>query len=336
MTPDIHKAPPPKPLPVPPPCRTEDVFQEQNYNEGGLYQPATLDAMQDFLLTPLLREAVTYKLAHQVHNMRPENKHALGPLDVFPTDVAAAADWRNLLFGGWWSWLEMWGKLASIFIGAYLYVAGRWIITTLFSLKVLYDEHGFGPNLLWGLGPGQDVFPMRFYRRWRCFEQHLSQAGGHEATRAPPIAAPHEYLALNEVEVPQLPQRNLNRSKMYPALPSPKHASGGVEGPPVVAYAMPERCAPAEEALSGHPPLSTEPPRDPRAVPPPTTASNDLQGSTPPAADTRPAGTPLPSADLALAGSLVGLPTSRAGALFHPPEDTFPKGPIGEVMKACH
>ena len=54
VKPDIHQAPPPKPLPVPPLRRTEDVFQEQNYNEGGLYQPATLDAMQDFLLTPLL------------------------------------------------------------------------------------------------------------------------------------------------------------------------------------------------------------------------------------------------------------------------------------------
>ena len=125
VTPDMHQAPPPKPLPVLPPRRMEDVFQEQNYNEGGLYQPATLDAMQDFLLTPLLREAVTYKLAHQVHNMRPENEHALGHLDVFRTDVTAATDWRNLLFGGWWSWLEKWGKLASIFIGAYyLYVVG--------------------------------------------------------------------------------------------------------------------------------------------------------------------------------------------------------------------
>ena len=119
VTPDIHRAPPLKPLPVPPPRRTEDVFQEQNYNEGGLYQPATLDAMQDFLLTPLLREAVTYRLANQVHNMRPENEHTLGPLDVFPNDIAAAADWRNLLFGGWWSWLEKWGKLASILIWAY-------------------------------------------------------------------------------------------------------------------------------------------------------------------------------------------------------------------------
>ena len=164
VTPDIHQAPPPKPLPVPPPRRTEDVFQEQNYNEGGLYQPDNLDAMQDFLLTPLLREAVTYKLAHQVHNLRSENDHIYSPLDVFPVDAAAAADWRNLLFGGWWGWLEKWGKLASIFIGAYyLYVAGRWLIMTLFSLKVLYDEHGFRPNLLWGLGPGQNVFPMRFY-----------------------------------------------------------------------------------------------------------------------------------------------------------------------------
>ena len=106
VTPDFHQAPPPKPLPDPPQRRTEDVFQEQNYNEGGLYQPYTLDAMQDFLLTPLLREAVTYKLAHQGHNLLPENEHILSSLDVFPVDAVAAADWRNLLFGGWWSWLE--------------------------------------------------------------------------------------------------------------------------------------------------------------------------------------------------------------------------------------
>ena len=125
VTPETHQAPPPKLLPITPPCRTEDVFRTQDYNTGGLYQPSTLDAMQDFLLTLLLCEAVTYKLAHQVHNLRPENDHVLGPLDLFLDSIAATADWRNLLFGGWWSWLEKWGKVVSIFIGLYyLYVIG--------------------------------------------------------------------------------------------------------------------------------------------------------------------------------------------------------------------
>ena len=61
--------------------------------------------MQDFLLTPLLHEAVTYKLAHQIHNLRPEKDYALGPLDMFPAGIADAADWRNLILGaggvGW-------------------------------------------------------------------------------------------------------------------------------------------------------------------------------------------------------------------------------------------
>ena len=100
VTPDIHQAPPPKPLQIPPPRRTEVVFCEQNYNEGGLYLSSMLDAMQDFLLTPLLCEAVTYKLSHQVHKMRPENEYALGPLEMFPAGIADATDWQNLIFGG--------------------------------------------------------------------------------------------------------------------------------------------------------------------------------------------------------------------------------------------
>ena len=125
VTPKIHQAPSPETLPIPPPRPTDDVFRNPDYNKGGIYQPSTLDPMQDLLLTPLLREVVTYKLAHQVHNLRPENHHVLGPLDLFPDSIAATADWRNLLFGSWWSWLEKWGKLVSILIGLYyLYVIG--------------------------------------------------------------------------------------------------------------------------------------------------------------------------------------------------------------------
>ena len=221
VTPEIHQAPSPEPLPVSSPRRTGDVFHNRDYNEGGLYQSSTLDAMQDFLLTPLLREAVIYKLAHQVHNLRPENEHVLGPLDLFPDSIAATADWRNLLFGGWWNWLEKWGKLVSICIGLYyLYVIGRWVLTTMFSLRVLYQEHGFGPNLLWGLGPGRNVFPMRFYRRWRRFRQQARPDPSSETPAGRSTRPHHDYLALNEIEGPPLPRRNRAISNIYPPLPA--------------------------------------------------------------------------------------------------------------------
>ena len=177
--------------------------------------------MQDFLLTPLLQEAVTFKLASQVHNLRPENDHALGPLDLFPDRIAATADWRNLLFGGWWSWLEKWGRMVSIFIGLYyLYVLGRWVLTTLFSMRVLYQEHGFGPNLLWGLGPAQNVCPMQFYQRWRRFKQRATSPTTPETTRVAFSDTPHEYLAIHEVGGPPLPRRNRAVSNVYPPLPA--------------------------------------------------------------------------------------------------------------------
>ena len=171
---------------------------------------------------PFTHEDVTYKLAYQVHNLRPENEHVLGPLDVFPVDAAAAADWRNLLFGGWWSWLEKWGKLASIFIGVYyLYVAARRVITTLFSLKVLYEEHGFGPNLLWGLGPGQDVFPMQFLPPVEALQTTPFHQPGEEKIHKPrPRPLPHEYLTMEEVLAPSLPRRNPARPGVYPELPA--------------------------------------------------------------------------------------------------------------------
>ena len=145
---------------------------------------------------------------------------------MFLAGIADAADWRNLTFGGWWSWLEKWGKMVSIFLGVYyLYVLGRWLLTTLFSLQILYQEHGFSPNLLWGLGPGQDVFPMRFYRQWRRFKQHfVPKAPGHGRTPLPlprdyeslplrlRVPVNHEYLTVDEAERPPLPSRNV-----YPA-----------------------------------------------------------------------------------------------------------------------
>ena len=151
---------------------------------------------------------------------------------MFRAGIADATDWRNLIFGGWWSWLEKWGKLVSIFLGVYyLYVVGRWLLTTLFSLRILYQEHGFSSNLLWGLGLGQDVFPMRFYGRWRRFKQHFAPEESRRGWTPlplpqdyeplkPRVPPHHEYLTVHEAERPPLPSWNV-----YPPLPSSDRSS---------------------------------------------------------------------------------------------------------------
>ena len=328
VTPEIHQAPSPEPLPVSSPRRTEDVFGQRDYNEGGLYQPATLDAMQDFLLTPLLREAVVYKLAHQIHNLRPENEHALGPLDLFPDTIAATADWRDLLFGGWWSWLEKWGKFVSICIGVYyLYLLGRWLLTTVFSLRVLYQEHGFGPNLLWGLGPGRNVFPMRFYRRWRRSKQtrpeHSSRTPERRSARPP-----HDYLALDEVEVPPLPRRNRAVDNIYPPLPAKPASlySNDPRGEYAVPNNRPTTIKRADVLAADTRHLTTTLGDRSKLVP---TNLDQPSTRTPPAADTRVTSHVASPA----APGVEGLPTSSAPANQSPADDLFPKGPIGDVMR---
>ena len=251
-----------------------------------------------------------------------------GPLDLFPDTIAATADWRNLLFGGWWSWLEKWGKFVSICIGVYyLYVLGRWLLTTVFSLRVLYQEHGFGPNLLWGLGPGRNVFPMRFYRRWRRFRQAHSEHSARTPDRRP-VRPPHDYLALDEIEVPPLPHRNRAVANIYPPLPA-KPASL-YSNDPRNEYAVPNnrpttiKRADVTTADTRH--LTTTLGTQPNLV---STTLGQPSTGTPPAVDTRVTSNVAPRA----APSAVGLPTSPATANQLPTDDLFPKGPIGDVMR---
>ena len=101
-------------------------------------------------------------------------------------------------------------------------------------MRILYQEHEFGPNLLWGLGPVQNVFPMRFYRRWRQFKQQVVRQKTSNATRGPPTTTP-EYLAINKVEGPPLPRCNRAISNIYPPLPA--KSSSSYSNNPRVMYA---------------------------------------------------------------------------------------------------
>ena len=223
-----------------------------------------------------------------------------------------------LIFGGWWSWMEKWGKMVSIFLGVYyLYVLGRWLLMTLFSHRILYQEHGFSPNLLWGLGPGQDVFPMRFYHRWRRFKQHFApEAPGRGRTPLPlpqdyeslPLRprAPfnHEYLTVHEAERPPLPSRNV-----YPPLPTSDRSSTSSTGGQKVYQ-------PAEYAASGR-----KPPVGPTSL------------VTPPAEDSR-AVVPAPAQVPSVATiSILETTQSRPAAPCGPSDALLPTGPIGNTLK---
>ena len=59
----------------------------------------------------------------------------------------------------------------------------------------------------------------------------------------------------------------------------------------------------------------------------------DLVKTTPTAAVAHRAGIPSPTVTSLGTEGLVGLPNPRLSGMPLPPEDTFPKGPIGEVMK---
>ena len=237
---------------------------------------------------------------------------------MFPAGIADAANWRNLIFGGWWSWLEKWGKLVSILLGVYyLYVVGRWLLTTLFSLRVLYQEHGFSPNLLWGLGPGQNIFYMWFYRQWRRFKQHFSHKDTYDQPpRVPWAPVHHEYLAIHEDEGPPLPRRNRAVSNVYPLLPDSKMSLTYANDHQAIVYPSCDRRVTVRSALECTP-LYTGP-------------SVEV---TPPAADSRAVRPAIPTGPRLATANLVGLPPPRSMVPSGLPDNLLPKGRNGDVMK---
>ena len=86
--------------------------------------------------------------------------------------------------------------------------------------------------------------------------------------------------------------------------------------------------------------LTTDVRSDNQLLQPPVNTDNNPMVTTPPAACARPTVIPLTSVVSAATDGLEGLPPFRAGGTFQlkkkvVPEDTFPKGPIGEVLRTC-
>ena len=153
---------------------------------------------------------------------------------------------------------------------------------------------------------------MRFYRRWRRFKQHLSPTGKGEVPRAPPRPLPHEYLMMEEVRAPTLPQRNSGRPGVYPELPLTPPETDARKRPSPDRYARPGRLAERAPCLSESD-SEVSPPPTPR--PNPVVPEVRMERMIPPGV--------APAAD---SEGLVGLPNPRREGAFRPVENTFPSG----------
>ena len=148
-----------------------------------------------------------------------------------------------------------------------------------------------------------------------------------------PAPVPHEYLALNKMEIPPLPQRNQTMSNVYPPLPHQSPLRYTTTGSPRSLTRHPNAMRRWQNLSDDRSPKATDLQLDPWPAHPPVGVANDQIGPTPPAADDRPA-TALTTPTLpSTTNGLVGLPVSRTGGPSRPFENIFPKGPIGNVMK---
>ena len=185
--PEIHGTVAPLPLQVNlTDLRNNSVFEEMDWNEGGIYDSESLAALQDFLRAPQLREAIIYKLADQIQGVKPEKNKGISPLEMFPKDLVDVANWRHLIFGqALWELISSWGLLVSAAIGTwYAYKMVVWLISTGYFLFTLQREHGWSRNLFWGISLGQTMFTPRLYSRWRRYKR--SQETDRPPTPKPP------------------------------------------------------------------------------------------------------------------------------------------------------
>ena len=203
--------------------------------------------------------------------------------------------------------MEEWGQLVSVGLGVYyLYKILRTIFTACFSLRVLYQEHGVSPSLLWGLGVGRNLFPMRFYRRWRRAQNHREDQPPRPPPR--PFPADHEYLALDSVARPAPTQETTQSPRVYPGLEKERSRlpSYSVTPPAAVPFSAPKAIALTAERNDHHPAGQETPDV---CAPEPERAGS---AATP---DTLPNDTP-------------------AHRGFQDP--LFPSGPIGDIMTRGH
>ena len=143
------------------PNRTTDY----SFASGGIYSDEEVEGLQDYLEFPRIQSAVTYKLADQAHNIRPET--SITPDILFPPHAIPSGSWTTFILGSLWGKLRRLGEMASIFVGGFLLLKSLWaIFKVLASAYHMIMSYGCSLQVLWACCP-ETLFTLKHFGELR-------------------------------------------------------------------------------------------------------------------------------------------------------------------------
>ena len=122
--------------------------KDYSFATGGIYSSEELRQLQRYLEFPRVQNAITYKLAEQAIDIRPETY--ISPLNLFPPGSLPSGSWHSFILGKFWGAIKQLGEVASIFVGVFLLTKTAWGLFKICANGYhLFLKHGISPQLLW-------------------------------------------------------------------------------------------------------------------------------------------------------------------------------------------
>ena len=137
---------------------------DDDFSKGGMYTNEEVDSLQRYLELGRVQEAISYKLAEQAGNVRPEDY--ISPSMLFPTHAIPGGSWSTFVLGKIWGWLRGLGEFTSIVLAILVIVRAFWyLMKVCMNCRYIYDVHGCAPSLAWAFC--SEILFTRHYRSAR-------------------------------------------------------------------------------------------------------------------------------------------------------------------------
>src|SRR6056300_698919 len=185
-----------------------------DWSTGGIYTDEDLNAMQNYLEFPRIRQALESHLAWQAALGHYDGSTPLTPSVLFPNEFPSLSGY---ILSGLWNALRQWGEFVSIVIA--LIVAGRilmWFLKIIFSCWALIGAHGITLHLLW-FACSDWLYLLRYRKVHR--QKNKREDPPAKTPEEEPLPCKNSYEMLPTPNISIRP--NLSRSRSLPSSPRP-------------------------------------------------------------------------------------------------------------------